>query len=139
MIKKGRYDWEAFCVVCSTSISIANKSVTDQNEHISTLKHKTNFINQSSTSNIATHFVRSTSEDLLISVSEGALVYHTVSHHSLFENIFHWILQSNELKDTARYLLRNREIFSTLTSKIFHKKSYVQSNKSNSDRHRSAK
>ena len=81
MFKKGRYDWEAFCVVCSTSISIANKGVTDLNEHLSTLKYKTNLKNQSSAPNIATDFVKSTSEDLLTSAAEGALVYHTVSHH----------------------------------------------------------
>lgn len=33
-------DWEVFCTICDSKFSVANKGVTDINEHIATLKHK---------------------------------------------------------------------------------------------------
>lgn len=99
MLKKGKYDWEAFCTICSTNISIANKGVSDINEHLNTQKHKTNMKNQAGSSKISIFFVTSNPEDLQIQAAEGALVYHTVSHHMSF----------NSLDCTCAL---NREIFS---------------------------
>lgn len=104
-MKKGKYDWDAFCTICSTNISIANKGVTDINEHLNTQKHKTNLKCQASTSNIATFFVRSSSEDYLIRAAEGAMAYHTVCHHMSFNSLDCTCALNRELfsgSDTAK-------------------------------------
>lgn len=111
MLKKGKFEWEAFCTICSTNISIANKGVTDINEHLSTQKHKTNLKNQASSSNISTYFVRSSSEDLLIRAAEGALVFHTVSHHMSFHSLDCTCSLNREIfsgSDTAKKVSCNR-------------------------------
>lgn len=89
MLKRGKYDWEVLCTICSTNISIANKGVSDINDHLNTQKHKTNSKGQASSSNITTFFgkTRSSSEENLIRAAEGAMAYHTVNHHMSFNSL----------------------------------------------------
>ena len=50
MFKKEKFDWEVLCTICDSKILIANKGVTDINDHIATLKHKMRFQSQAGTS-----------------------------------------------------------------------------------------
>lgn len=66
-----------------TNIAIANKGVSDINEHLYRQKHKT----QAGSSKISTFSVPSNPKDLQIRAAEGALVYRTVSHHMSFNSL----------------------------------------------------
>lgn len=89
MLKRGKHDWEVVCTICSTNISIANKGVSDINDHLNTQKHKSNSKGQASSSNISTFFAktRPSSEENLIRAAEGAMAYHIVSHHMSFNSL----------------------------------------------------
>ena len=81
------------------------------NEHLSTQKHTTNLKNQASSLNIATYFVRSSSEDLLIRAAEGSLFYHTIGHYMSFNSLDCTCALNREIfsvSDTAKKVSCNR-------------------------------
>lgn len=55
-MKRGRYDWEVICTLCSSTISIANKGSYDIIEHLGTNKHKKWDQNQAGSSKIDSFF-----------------------------------------------------------------------------------
>lgn len=78
---------EAFCTICSTNISLANKGRYDLEQHFKTQKHKST-IQSGSTSNSLTKFLttRFTKLDNQIAASEGALAFHVLKHHHSFRS-----------------------------------------------------
>lgn len=89
MFKKGKNDWDVECLICSSNISIANKGISDINDHLNTQKHKSNSKNQASTSSITTFFgkTKPSPDENLIRAAEGATAYHTVNHHMSFKSL----------------------------------------------------
>lgn len=88
MFKKGKFDWEVLCTICDSKISIANKGVTDINEHIATLKHKMRFRSQAGTSkSVMETYITKPETDDNIRAAEGAIAFHTVNHHMSFNSL----------------------------------------------------
>ena len=79
--KEGPREWEATCVICNCTISVANKGKSDIDDHIGSKKHQTNLRSVAGTSNCLKSFV--TKPDIIKSVAaaEATLSFHTVCHH----------------------------------------------------------
>lgn len=88
IFKKGKFDWEILCTICDSKISIANKDVTNINEHIVTLKHKMRFRSQTKTSkSVMETYITKPETDDNIRAAEGAISFHTVNHHISFSSL----------------------------------------------------
>lgn len=111
LFKKGKFDWEILCTICNSNISIANKGVTDINEHIATLKHKTRFQSQAGSSKVMETYITKPGTDDNIRAAEGAIAFHTVTHHMSFNSLDCTNSLNKELfseSNTAKKLSCNR-------------------------------
>lgn len=87
IFKKRKFDWEVLCAICDSKISIANKGITDINEHIATLKHKMRFRSQAKTSkSVMETYITMPETDDNIRAAEGAIAFHIVNHHMSFNS-----------------------------------------------------
>lgn len=90
---------EAFCTICNTKISIANKGRYDLEQHIGSQRHKQSLQAGEGSSSLTQFFIpKSTKLDDKVAAAEGTLAFHTLKHHfsfrstdcssSLFKEIF---------------------------------------------------
>lgn len=80
VFKKEKFDWEVLCTICDSKISIANKGVTDINEHIATLKHKMRFRSQAGTlKSVMETYITKPETDDNIRATEGTIASHSQS------------------------------------------------------------
>ncbi|XP_065647983.1 uncharacterized protein LOC136077683 [Hydra vulgaris] len=89
--KKGRIDCEAECKICpsGTYISVSHKGALDLEYHLNTTKHKKCLKSVASTRPIKS-FLQPKQDNLLqekAHAAEGALAFHTVSHHQSFNSM----------------------------------------------------
>lgn len=85
--KKGKFEWEVLCLICSSTISIANKGGSDIADHIATNKHKRHLQSQAGTSNTIDTFFKPSSDENSIRAAEGAIAFHNVCHHMSFNSM----------------------------------------------------
>lgn len=90
---------EAFCTICNTKISIANKGRYDLEQHIGSQRHKQSLQAGEGSSSLTQFFIpKYTKLDDKVAAAEGTLAFHTLKHHfsfrstdcssSLFKEIF---------------------------------------------------
>lgn len=76
-----------FCGVCRVTFSIANKGKSDLEQHLRTEKHSKAVRGTNSSNKLSDYFVEKyTKLDDQVSAAEGALAYHTVTHHFSFRS-----------------------------------------------------
>lgn len=78
---------EAFCTVCRTVVSVANKGKYDLEQHISSFKHKSTISAGQSSKSVCDFFTTKFSAlDKRVSAVEGTLAFHTLKHGYSFNS-----------------------------------------------------
>ena len=90
---------EAFCKICRSKISIANKGAYDLKQHILSKKHREKVQNVASSSKLNSFFVQQYSPlEFKVLAVEGALAYHTIKHHFRYLTPFKYKLLLTKIK-----------------------------------------
>lgn len=86
--RQGRTESEVTCLLCSCSVSIANKGKSDIEEHIRSKKHQGHLKNTAHTSKCLSMYLTKTEENAkLVAAAEATLSYHTVCHHQSYNSL----------------------------------------------------
>ncbi|XP_047103420.1 uncharacterized protein LOC124722278 [Schistocerca piceifrons] len=83
-IKRGRTEYEAFCKICGSYISIINGGRRDINDHVQSKKHETAV--GSSSSKQLTSFFKTQTDGNKVAAAEAAFAFHCVKHHHSYNS-----------------------------------------------------
>ena len=83
MFKKLKIEHEAFCTVCQTVVSVANKGKCNLDQHIQSSKHRNNIQSTSGHSNKLDAFfvIQNSKNEEKVLATEATLAFHTAKHH----------------------------------------------------------